>query len=77
MPSLITVNIAASMAAKQERQKQDGCAGLKAACFSLCPSASVFRLMKLTSSFFMFISLHLIQALNGLHLFSLAFKELY
>lgn len=62
VPSLITVNIAASVAAEQERQKQDGCAGLKAARFSLCPSASIFRLMKLTGSFFMFISVHLIQA---------------
>lgn len=49
VPSLITVNIALSVAVEQERQRQDGCAGLKAACFSLCPSASIFRLMKLTT----------------------------
>lgn len=52
MPSLITVNIALSMAVEQERQRQDGCAGLRAACFSLCPSASIFRLIEPKLSFF-------------------------
>lgn len=56
VPSLITVNTALSVAVEQERQRQDGCAGLKAACFSLCPSASIFRLMELTSSVFIIIS---------------------
>lgn len=62
VPSLITVNTALSVAVEQERQRQDGCAGLKAACFSLCPSASIFRLMELTSSFFIIISISFIQA---------------
>lgn len=50
MPSLITVNIAVSVAAEQERQRQDGCAGLKAACSSISPSASIFGLMALSGS---------------------------
>lgn len=37
VPSLITVNIALSMALEQERQRQDGCAGLKAACSPSTP----------------------------------------
>lgn len=77
MPSLITANIALSMAVEQERQRQDGCAGLKAACFSLCPSASIFRLMGLTNSRSIIMSISFIQAQNELNLFSFAFKELY
>lgn len=77
MPSLITVNIALSMAVEQERQRQDGCAGLKAACFSLCPSASIFRLIELANSFFIIISISFMQVQNELKLFSFAFKELY
>lgn len=77
VPSLITVNIALSMAVEQERQRQDGCAGLKAACFSLCPSASIFRLMELANSSSIIMSISFIQAQNEFSLFSLAFKELY
>lgn len=40
VPSLVPVNIALSMALKQERQRQDGCASLKAACLYLSPSLS-------------------------------------
>lgn len=77
MPSLITVNIALSVAVEQERQRQDGCAGLKAACFSLCPSASIFRLIKLTYSISIIMSISFMQVQNELKLFSFAFKELY
>lgn len=62
VPSLITVNIALSMAVEQERQRQDGCAGLKAACFSLCPCASIFRLMELTKSLSIIMSISFMQA---------------
>lgn len=77
VPSLITVNIALSMAVEQERQRQDGCAGLKAACFSLCPSASIFRLIELANSFSVIMSISFMQVQNELNLFSFAFKELY
>lgn len=77
VPSLITVNIALSMAVEQERQRQDGCAGLKAACFSLCPSASIFRLMELANSSSVIMSIGLMQVQNELNLFSFAFKELH
>lgn len=77
VPSLITVNIALSMAVEQERQRQDGCAGLKAACFSLCPSASIFRLIELTNSFSIIMCISFMQVQNELNLFSFAFKELY
>lgn len=50
VPSLITVNIAVSVAAEQERQRQDGCAGPEAACSSVSPSAAIFGLMALSSS---------------------------
>lgn len=60
VPSLITVNIAESVAAEQERQRQDGCAGLEAACSSMSPSASVSGLMELSSSLSLYI--HFIQA---------------
>lgn len=76
VPSLITVNIALSMAVEQERQRQDGCAGLKAACFSLCPSASIFRLIELTNSFSIIMSISFVRVQNELNLFSFAFKEL-
>lgn len=46
VPSLITENIAVSVAAEQERQRQDGCAGLEAARSSISPSASDSGLMQ-------------------------------
>lgn len=39
VPSLISGNTAVSVAVEQERQRQDGCAGLEAACVSLSLSA--------------------------------------
>lgn len=50
VPSLITVNIAASEAAEQERQRQDGCAGLQAAELLALPLAAICRLMELQRS---------------------------
>lgn len=50
MPSLISVNMAVSVAVEQERRRQDGraaaaaAAGLEAACVSLCPCEAIFRL---------------------------------
>lgn len=39
MPSLISGNTAVSVAVEQERQRQDGCAGLEAASVSLSQAA--------------------------------------
>lgn len=39
VPSLISGNTAVSVAAEQERQRQDGCAGLESACASPSQSA--------------------------------------
>lgn len=47
VPSLISVNMAVSVAVEQERRRQDGRAaapGLEAACVSLCPCEAIFRL---------------------------------
>lgn len=76
MPSLISVNIAVSVAVEQERHRQDGrAAGLEAACFSLCPAAAIFRLTRRTLPH-VYVCVCFIQEQSDFSRFSFALQEL-